>query len=135
MRSPTHDGNKKKGVLFLGEGPTQGLDGTTLTAEMKYSIPFFVSLHHDAENRYFFVNSTDIVKFKIFQKTFLVFFHELSGCGFDSNLMVKWTSDFAPAPSKEFLDIQTTIECEFSLKRVRDMIKTYSQLHRTDKYS
>ena len=126
MRSPTHDGNKKKGVLFLGEGPTQGLDGTTLTAEMKYSIPFFVSLHHDAENRYFFVNSTDIVKFKIFQKTFLVFFHELSGCGFDSNLMFKWTSDFAPAPSKEFLDIQTTIECEFSLKRVRDMIKTYS---------
>ena len=89
MRSPTHDGNKKKGVLFLGEGPTRGLDGTTLTAEMKYSIPFFVSLHHDAENRYFFVNSTDIVKFKIFQKTFLVFFHELSGCGFDSNLMVK----------------------------------------------
>ena len=135
MRSPTHDGNKKKGVLFLGEGPTQGLDGTTLTAEMKYSIPFFVSLHHDAENRYFFVNSTDIVKFKIFQKTFLVFVHELSGCGFDCNLMFKWTSDFAPAPSKEFLDIQTTIECEFSLKRVRDMIKTYSQLHRTDKYS
>ena len=42
MRSPTHDGNKKKGVLFLGEGPIQGLDGTTLTAEMKYSIPFFV---------------------------------------------------------------------------------------------
>ena len=43
MRSPTHDGNKKKGVLFLGEGPIQGLDGTTLTAEMKYSIPFFVT--------------------------------------------------------------------------------------------
>ena len=35
-------------------------------------------------------------------------------------------SDFAPASSKEFLDIQATIECGFTLKRVRDMIKTYS---------
>ena len=44
-------------------------------------------------------------------------------------------SDFAPASSKEFLDIQATIEYGFTLKRVRDMIKTYSQMHRTDKYS
>ena len=44
-------------------------------------------------------------------------------------------SDFAPASSKGFLDIQATIECGFTLKRVRDMIKTYSQMHRTDKYS
>ena len=44
-------------------------------------------------------------------------------------------ADFAPASSKEFLDIQATIECGFTLKRVRDMIKTYSQMHRTDKYS
>ena len=29
--------------------------------------------------------------------------------------------------SKEFLDIQATIECGFTLKRVRDMIRTYSQ--------
>ena len=28
--------------------------------------------------------------------------------------------------SKEFLDIQTTIECGFTLKRVRDTIITYS---------
>ena len=32
-------------------------------------------------------------------------------------------SDFAPASSKEFLDIQATIECGFTLKRVRDMKK------------
>ena len=44
-------------------------------------------------------------------------------------------SDFVPASSKEFLDIQATIECGFTLKRVRDLIKTYSQMHRTDKYS
>ena len=34
-------------------------------------------------------------------------------------------SDFVPASSKEFLDIQATIECGFTLKRVRDMIKTW----------
>ena len=32
----------------------------------------------------------------------------------------------APALSKEFLDIQATVECGFTLKLVRDMIKTYN---------
>ena len=36
---------------------------------------------------------------------------------------------------KELLDIQATIECGFTLKRIRDMTRTYSQMHRTDKYS
>ena len=36
-------------------------------------------------------------------------------------------SDFAPASSKEFADIQATIECGFTLKRVHDMTRTYSQ--------
>ena len=45
----------------------------------------------------------------------------------DSNpVVVTKTSDFAPASSKEFFDIQATIECGFTLKRVRDMIRTYS---------
>ena len=43
-----------------------------------------------------------------------------------SPVAVTLTSDYAPASSKEFLDIQATIECEFTLKRVRDMIRTYS---------
>ena len=34
---------------------------------------------------------------------------------------------FAPASSKEILNIQTTIECGLTLKRVRDMTRTYSQ--------
>ena len=37
------------------------------------------------------------------------------------------TSDIAPVPSKEFFDIQATVECRFTLRRVRDMIITYSQ--------
>ena len=36
----------------------------------------------------------------------------------------RYISDFAPASSNEFLDIQATIECGFTLKRVRDMTRT-----------
>ena len=36
-----------------------------------------------------------------------------------------------PASSKEFLDIQAIIECEFTLKRIPDMTRTYSQEHLT----
>ena len=45
-----------------------------------------------------------------------------------SPVTVTSPSDFAPASSKEFLDIQATVECGFTLKRVRDMTRTYSQV-------
>ena len=41
-------------------------------------------------------------------------------------LEVPAPSDFVPASSKEFLDIQATVEYGFTLKRVRDMTSTYS---------
>ena len=44
-------------------------------------------------------------------------------------------SDFAPASIKEFLDIQATVESGFTLKSIRHMTRTYSVMHRTDKYS
>ena len=43
MSSFVHVGNKEKDILILGEGSTQGLDGTTLTAKKKYSINFTVT--------------------------------------------------------------------------------------------
>ena len=52
-----------------------------------------------------------------------------------SPVAVTETSDFTAASSKKFLDIQTTIEYRFTLKRVPDMTRTYIQIHRTDKYS
>ena len=52
-----------------------------------------------------------------------------------SPVAVTSASDFAPASSKEFLEIQVTIECGFTLKSVRDMKITYSQMNRTDKHS
>ena len=61
--------NKKKDILILGIGPTQGLEHT-LTAEKMYSINFTeknkrfcLSLHDNGANSYLFVNGTEICKF------------------------------------------------------------------------
>ena len=40
MSSSVYVDNKGKDILFLGKGPTQGLDDTTLTAEAQYPINF-----------------------------------------------------------------------------------------------
>ena len=40
MSSSVHVDKNKKDILILGKGPTQGLDGTTLTAEKLYKINF-----------------------------------------------------------------------------------------------
>ena len=40
MSSSVHIDNKNKDILILGEGQTQGLDDTRLTAEAKYPINF-----------------------------------------------------------------------------------------------
>ena len=40
MSSSVHIYNKGKDILILGKGPTQGLDGTTFTAEAPYPINF-----------------------------------------------------------------------------------------------
>ena len=40
MSSSVHVDNKKTYIFILGEGPTQGLDDTTLTVEKQYSINF-----------------------------------------------------------------------------------------------
>ena len=70
MSSSTHIDNKKKDILVLGKGPTQGLEHT-LTAEKTYSINFTItkkkfcsSVHCNGENSYLFVNGKEIVKFK-----------------------------------------------------------------------
>ena len=54
---------------------------------------------------------------------------------FSSSLGVTYTSDIAPVLSKELYYIQAKIECGFTLKSVRGMIITYSEMDCTDKYS
>ena len=70
MSSSPHIDNKKKDILVLGIGPTQGLKHT-LTAEKKYSTNFTVtkkkcclSLHYNGANTYLFVNGRENYKFK-----------------------------------------------------------------------
>ena len=71
MSSSPHVDNKKKYILILGEGSTQGLDGATLTPEKKCLINFAVtrkkfclSLLYNGANSYLFVNGTKIIEFK-----------------------------------------------------------------------
>ena len=66
MSSSIHIDNKKKDILILGRGPTQGLE-STLTAEKMYSInfteknkKFCLSLHYNGASSYLFVNGTEI---------------------------------------------------------------------------
>ena len=65
MSFSAHIDNKKKNILVLGKGPTQGLEDT-LTAEKMYSInvavikkKFCLSLHYNRANSYLFVNGTE----------------------------------------------------------------------------
>ena len=66
-----HIDNKGRDILVLGEGPTQVLDDTTLTAEAKYPINFtqsgkrfVLSLHYNGSNSFLFVNATKVYQSK-----------------------------------------------------------------------
>ena len=61
-----------------------------------------------------------------------VFVYQLNVFG-SSPVEVTLTSDMAPLLRKKYLDIQATIECGFTMKRLRNMKRTYSQMHSTDK--
>ena len=70
MSSSAHIDNKKKDILVLGKGLTQGVEHT-LTKEKMYSVNFFVtkkklclSLHYNGANSYLFVKGAEIYKFK-----------------------------------------------------------------------
>ena len=70
MSSSARIDNKKKDILVLGKGPTQGLEHA-LTAEKMYSINFTVtknkfclSLRYNGADSYLFVNGKKNLKFK-----------------------------------------------------------------------
>ena len=70
MSSLTKIDNRKKDILILGKGPTQGLEHT-ITAEKMYSViftkkitKFCLSLHYNGANSYLFINGAEIIKFK-----------------------------------------------------------------------
>ena len=70
MSSSSKIDNRKKDILILSKGPTQGLE-YTLSVEKLYSInftkkntKFCLSLHYNGANSYLFVNGTEIINFK-----------------------------------------------------------------------
>ena len=70
MSFSAHIDNKKKDILVLEKGPTQGVEHT-LTAEKMYSINFTVtkkksclSLLYNGADSHLFVNGKETVKFK-----------------------------------------------------------------------
>ena len=71
MSSTVHIDGKTRDILIIGEGPWQGLDDITITAEAKYPIKFslsgkrfVLSLHYNGNNSLLFVNATKIYQFK-----------------------------------------------------------------------
>ena len=74
MSLSVHIDNKGRDTLILGEGPTQGLDDTSLTAEAKDAINFTqlrkrfaLSLRYNGSDSFLFINITKIYQSK--QKT------------------------------------------------------------------
>ena len=71
MSSSAHVDNKKKNIFIPRLGSTQGLNDTTLTAEKKVFIQFYLewekmclSLHDNGDNGYTFVNGIEVIEFK-----------------------------------------------------------------------
>ena len=65
-----------------------------------------------------------------------LFIYELSSCGIEAScryLNFGLRTSFEKGVPLHY--IQSTVECEFTLKRARDMTRRYSQMHRTNKYS
>ena len=66
-----HVNNKTKSILIFVEGPTQGLDDITLTAEAKNPINFtqprkrfVLSLHYTESGNFLFVNAKKMYQFE-----------------------------------------------------------------------
>ena len=67
MSLSVHVDNKRKDILILGKGPTQGLGEHSLTCIqliLLWQNKFCLGLHCNGANSYLFVNGTEIIKFK-----------------------------------------------------------------------
>ena len=66
-----HATNRANNIYLMGEGLTQGINGTTIYAEKKFyrnftdfGKKFMSSLHYNGDDSYFFVNGRQELKFK-----------------------------------------------------------------------
>ena len=66
-----HRTNRANHIYIMGDGPTQGIDDTTIYSEKKYfrnftepNVKFVLSLHYNGNDSYLFVNGRQELKFK-----------------------------------------------------------------------
>ena len=97
---------REKNVLILDEGPTQGLDHTTLTEEGKYLNSFtqlnkeiVLSLHCNESKSFLFVNATKIYKIKARNSEIKDYALYLG------NISKDFSIDFNPIDTNNILDI------------------------------
>ena len=69
--SSMHIDGRNKNILVLGDGPTQGLDNATITAEAKYRInftnsgkQFLLSLHYNDSNSVLLLMQSKYIRLK-----------------------------------------------------------------------
>ena len=119
MSSFAHSNNKSKDILILGKGQTQGLDNTTLTAEVEYfinfsrsQIIFCLSLHYNGSNSFLFVNATKIRQFKVKDseiKRYALCLGSISKDGSGDNMKkdwIKWIYLFKNVYSSKYFDYE-----------------------------
>ena len=100
MGLSVHIYNKNKDILILGEGPAQGLDDTTWTAEAEYPMNFTqsgkrfkFSLHYNESNSFLFVNATKYINFN--QKTLKKKYYTLRLGNHSKDFTIKNTKEIA----------------------------------------
>ena len=66
-----HRTNRASHIYIMGDGPTQGINDTTIYSEKKYfgkftesDVKFILSLHYNGDDSYLFVNGRQELKFK-----------------------------------------------------------------------
>ena len=119
-----HIDNKGKDIIILGEGSTQRVDDTTLTAEAKYPINFTqsgkrfeLSLHYNGNNRFLFVEATKTYQFNAkdseikdyalclgnFSKIFKLMIWKKTQL--NNGVVIFFSVDFIPIDANNILDI------------------------------
>ena len=116
LNSSVHIDNKGKDILILGEGPTQGLDDTALTADAKYPINFtqsgkifVLSLHYNGSNSFLFFNAIKVYHFrakdseiKDYTKDYAI--NNMTKTGL-KGVVIFFSVDFNPIDTNDILDI------------------------------
>ena len=71
MSFSIHRTNRANRIYIMGDGPTQGINDTTIYSEKKYfrnftepDVKYVLSLHYNGDDSYLFVNGRQELKFK-----------------------------------------------------------------------